>query len=304
MSSVSFMHITLRQLEIFLGVYTHRNLTKAANSLCVTASAASQSIKELERILGAELFHRLSMGLLPTDAAAALLPLATLVVSKTEEIEAIFAARERGLAGKLVIGANRASGIYILSRRLPGFKRRHPAVEPSLIIEDNDLVEEAVVKNNADVGFISREPLEPSLTYFPCFRDDFVLVASPKSQYISIEATPEDFSLATWILDQEERVREAAKKWLLARGITIASVVTMNTMGAIKRAVATGMGLAVMPYLSVKEEIQRGDLVELMKADAGNDQQEGSRLIYAIYKQDHMSALRELFFKECGITPL
>ena len=144
------MHITLRQLEIFLGICDQKSLSKAAAKLCVTTSAASQSLKELERTLGTELFERKSNGLFPTDAASALLPLATLVVTKASEIEDIFAAREKGLAGKLIIGANRASGIYILSRRLPEFKRRYPTVDPTLLIEDNEIVEAGVLDNRMD----------------------------------------------------------------------------------------------------------------------------------------------------------
>lgn len=298
------MHITLRQLEIFLGIYSQRNLSKAAKKLCVSTSAASQSLKELERILGAELFERKSVGIVPTDAASALLPLATLVVKKSEEIEEIFAAREKGLAGKLVIGANRASGIYILSRRLPEFKCRFPSVDPILMIEDNEVVEAGVLSNRMDIGFISRPPVDSTLTYFPCFRDDFVLIASPKSPYISVEATTEDFCLATWVMDQEQTVSDAAKRWLLAQGITVSNVLTMNTMGAIKRAVQTGLGLAVMPLLSVSEEIRRGDLVELRKEVNPDRKNEHLRSIYAIFKPDHLTALRELFFKQCGITPL
>lgn len=298
------MHITLRQLEIFLGVYDQKSLSKAAAKLCVTTSAASQSLKELERILGTELFERKSNGLFPTDAASALLPLATLVVTKASEIEDIFAAREKGLTGKLIIGANRACGIYILSRRLPEFKRRYPTVDPTLLIEDNEIVEAGVLENRMDIGFISRPPVDSSLTFFPCFRDDFVLIASPKSPYISVEATTEDFCLATWIMDQEATVSDAAKRWLLAQGITVSNILTMNTMGAIKRAVQTGLGLAVMPLLSVSEEIRRGDLVELRKEVNPDHKKESSRCIYAIYKQDHLPALRELFFKECNISPL
>ena len=58
-------------------------------------------------------------------------------------------------------------------------------------------------------------------------------------------------------------------------------------------------------YLSVKEEILRGDLVELRK-DVNPDHHEAgaaqaARRIYVIYKPDHARPLRELFFKECGI---
>lgn len=82
------------------------------------------------------------------------------------------------------------------------------------------------------------------------------------------------------------------------------NILTMNTMGAIKRAVQTGLGLAVMPLLSVSEEIRRGDLVELRKEVNPDHKKESSRCIYAIYKQEHLPALRELFFKECNISPL
>lgn len=295
------MHITLRQLQVFLVVHSQRNLSKAASRLCVSTSAVSQALKELEKALDAELFTRTPTGLVPTAAAASLVPHATLVIKKSEEIEEIFAAKKAGLAGHLLIGANRASGIYILSRRLPLFKQHYPAVEPSLVIDDNELIEEGVLENKFDVGFISRPPLEPTLTYFACFRDDFVIVASPKSPYIAINTTTEDFSLATWVVDEEEVVRNATLRWLQGQGITASAMITMNMFGAIKRAVMTGCGLAVLPYLSVKEEILRGDLVELRK-DVRPTQ--GNRLIYVIFKDEHNPSLRELFFKECGIEPL
>lgn len=299
------MRITLRQLQVFLCVCSQQNLSKAAAKLCVTASAASQALKELEKALNTKLFTRSAAGLVPSAAALSLLPHATLVVKKAEEIEEIFAAQKAGLAGSLVVGANRASGIYILSRRLPAFKQKFPAVDPSLFIEDNDVIESGVLENRFDVGFISRPPLDASLEFFACFRDDFVLVASPSSPLIAMDATEEDFSLATWVMDQEDTVRNAALRWLQSQGIAVSNMITMNMMGAIKRAVATGLGVAVLPYLSVKEEILRGDLVELRK-DVNPDHHEAgpaqaARRIYVIYKPDHARPLRELFFKECGI---
>ncbi len=48
------MRITLRQLKVFLAIHSARNLSKAAARLCVSASAASQALKELERALDSE----------------------------------------------------------------------------------------------------------------------------------------------------------------------------------------------------------------------------------------------------------
>ena len=83
------MHITLRQLEIFLGVYEHLSLTKGAEALSLSVSAASQSLKELERVLGSELFRRGSSRLAPAEAAGVLLPQARLIVGKAREVEAV-----------------------------------------------------------------------------------------------------------------------------------------------------------------------------------------------------------------------
>ena len=173
-----------------------------------------------------------------------------------------------------------------------------------VVISDNDVVERGVLENRFDVGFISRPPLDASLKYFVCFRDDFVLVASPRSPLIAVDATEEDFSLATWIMDQEEGVRNAALRWLQSQGISVSSTLLMNTMGAIKRAVATGLGLSVLPYLSVREEIQRGDLVELRKDVNPDRLHDNPRRIYAVFKPEHPRQLLNLFFEECGIRPL
>ena len=121
---------------------------------------------------------------------------------------------------------------------------------------------------------------------------------------IAVDATEEDFSLATWIMDQEEGVRNAALRWLQSQGISVSSTLLMNTMGAIKRAVATGLGLSVLPYLSVREEIQRGDLVELRKDVNPDRLHDNPRRIYAVFKPEHPQQLLNLFFEECGIRPL
>lgn len=138
------MRITLRQLSVFRSLYETHRVSASAARLHLSPSAVSQSLKELESALGARLFVRESKGLTPTPAALTLLPYATLLVDKADEVEALFAEAGEGRAGTLAVGANRRFGIYVLSRRLMHMKRRMPAIETSLMIEDNDVVEDAV----------------------------------------------------------------------------------------------------------------------------------------------------------------
>jgi DNA-binding transcriptional LysR family regulator len=71
-------------------------------------------------------------------------------------------------------------------------------------------------------------------------------------------------------------------------------------MGAIKRAVGTGLGLAVVPFLSVEQELLRGDLAEVKRNDALSDEAQ----IYAVFKDKDDSGVREIFFDFCRIAPL
>lgn len=170
------MRITLRQLSVFRSLYETHRVSASAARLHLSPSAVSQSLKELESALGARLFVRESKGLTPTPAALTLLPYATLLVDKADEVEALFAEAGEGRAGTLAVGANRRFGIYVLSRRLMHMKRRMPAIETSLMIEDNDVVEDAVAGHLIDVGFISGRPTNPDLDGFPCFEDRFAFV--------------------------------------------------------------------------------------------------------------------------------
>lgn len=237
------MRITLRQLSVFRSLYETHRVSASAARLHLSPSAVSQSLKELESALGARLFVRESKGLTPTPAALTLLPYATLLVDKADEVEALFAEAGEGRAGTLAVGANRRFGIYVLSRRLMHMKRRMPTIETSLMIEDNDVVEDAVAGHLIDV-------------------------------------------LAH----------------LEARGIRIRHSVTMDTMGAVKRAAGTGLGVALLPYLSVREEILRGDLVEIMKP--ASTELADSQKIWAVWRRDAEGALRSAFFQACSIEPI
>ena len=282
------MRITLRQLSVFRSLYETHRVSASAARLHLSPSAVSQSLKELESALGARLFVRESKGLTPTPAALTLLPYATLLVDKADEVEAL--------------GANRRFGIYVLSRRLMHMKRRMPAIETSLMIEDNDVVEDAVAGHLIDVGFISGRPTNPDLDGFPCFEDRFAFVVGLGSPLMSAYVTARELSDATWVLEREQRTQRDVLAHLEARGIRIRHSVTMDTMGAVKRAAGTGLGVALLPYLSVREEILRGDLAEIMKP--ASTELADSQKIWAVWRRDAEGALRSAFFQACSIEPI
>ncbi len=299
----SYMRITLRQLSVFLAVFETHQISKAARMMPMSVSAASQCIKDLETALGSVLFERLASGLFPTDAAQTLLPYANLIVNKAGEVESVFAKVQSGVQGRLTIGANRNYGIYVMPRKLQAFHRRFPAVETSLIVEDSTSIEEGVLSNRFDIGFIEHRPQDPSLTSFACLNDRYCIVAGVSNDLARNNVTVEELSRTTWILTSEAQERESALNWLVAQGISVPRQIIMNMMGSIKRAVGTGQGLTVLPYLAVREEILRGDLVEIQPFGSVA-KKDSDRRIYVVFKEDHAEALRKALLQYCEITPI
>ena len=79
--------MTLRHLHIFVSVYEHKSITKAANTLHIAQPSVSLAIKELGEYYGVQLFDRIGRGITPTEAAKHLYGYAIHIVSLFNEIE-------------------------------------------------------------------------------------------------------------------------------------------------------------------------------------------------------------------------
>ena len=82
------MKITLRQLEIFSAIATHGHVTRAAEAVSMTQSAASMALAELEQQLDTPLFDRGGRQLMLNEAGRQLLPKALDILDRVREIEA------------------------------------------------------------------------------------------------------------------------------------------------------------------------------------------------------------------------
>lgn len=295
------MHISLRELAAFKAVCEVNQLTKAAKTLSLSTPAVSGAIRELEEKLETELFTRTNQGMVPNEAALELLPLAENTLHSAQEIEDLFKERKKGDAGILRIGTDITYGNYVLSRKLPAFKQEHPNVTLRLKVVPNEKVESLVLAGRLDIGFLENKPEDASLENFPCFEDRKCIVVSRTSPLCRIDLTEKDLSSALWFLYEEERLRSDALTWLKENNINAKNSIEMTTLGAIKRAVSTGQGAALLPYLAVKEEFDRGDFIEVT---AKGSEASKKNKVYAVYLKKTSPRLRELFFKSCGIGPL
>ncbi|WP_028775227.1 LysR family transcriptional regulator [Shewanella waksmanii] len=259
------MRITLKQLVIFKAIYTHGQISKAAKALHLSIPAVSMALKELEGSLGNRLFDRNANGLSINDNGKVILPYANDMLSKSLELEQIFSESTTGVRGSLKIGSSKTVGNYVLSRKIPLFKKAFPLVEMKLLIDNSLAIESLVSERELDIGFIDVKPTSKNLHTQRWFSDRICIVTSPENSIVNQPITAELLSEQLWVLDQTHSMSHMrAIQLLKSAHVSVNQELTMTSMGAIKRAIGTGIGVSILPWLAVEEEVERGDLSELV----------------------------------------
>ena len=270
--------INRNHLALFRAVAEAGGFSRAAETVHVSQPAISMQVAELEESLGTPLFDRLPRGVRLTDAGQTLLGYAQRI--GTLEGEAERAMRElRGLArGRLALGASTTIGSYLLPAILGDFRRVHPAVELHLTIANTEEIKNRLIDRTLDLGLTEGTPPQDEALSVRVFSEDDLIVIAPKNHPFAARASgkrrPKPIT-ARQLCAQPMIVREPGSGTrevidrALAAGRTQAGNVALilSTTEAIKRAVAAGLGLAVVSRLCVGLELAEGLLVEVPVRD-------------------------------------
>ena len=144
----------VRGLEVFLSVAKHLNFTRAGEEVHLSQPSVSVRIRQLERDLGSKLFEQLGKRIALTEAGQLLLPYAIRVMAAMDD--ALHAIDElKGLErGSLRIGASTTPGMYLIPRTIAQFKQQYPKIDVHLAVKDTRQIEEGVIRNKFDFGFV------------------------------------------------------------------------------------------------------------------------------------------------------
>ncbi|HET6720826.1 MAG TPA: LysR family transcriptional regulator, partial [Rhodocyclaceae bacterium] len=117
------MKLTLRQIEIFTAIAKTQNVSRAADRLAMSQSAASSSLVELERMFEYPLFDRIGKTLRLNANGQGLLPMAESLLSQARDIEAYLSG---STLGPLSIGATLTIGNYLATLIVADYMQQHP----------------------------------------------------------------------------------------------------------------------------------------------------------------------------------
>jgi DNA-binding transcriptional LysR family regulator len=254
----------LSQLEVFLAVARERRFSRAAQKLYRTQSAVSQSIRKLEDEVGEPLFDRSSRDGLLTDAGRVLQEYAERLVNlRADAREALVELKELH-KGKLVISANEFTALYLLPV-LAEFRRLHPMVKITVNRSLGSHIPDDVLRHGSEFGVLSYDPEDSQLRSMVVYLDELIFVVPPshplaRERQVSIrQLGAESFVAHNVPSPYREKVLQAFKR----HKTPLHMDVELPTLQAIKLFVATGNGVALVPEISVEEELSRGGLVRI-----------------------------------------
>ena len=254
----------LAQLEVFLTVTRERQFSRAAEKLYRTQSAVSQSIHKLEEEIGEPLFDRSSRDGLLTDAGRVLQEYAERLLNlRSDAQEALVELRELH-KGKLAIAANEFTALYLLPV-LAEFRRLHPMIKVTVQRALGSHIPDDVLRHTSELGVLTYDPQEQQLHSIVVYLDELIFVVPPRhplagEQQVSIrQLGAESFVAHIVSSPYREKVIEAFKRHKTPLHMDI----ELPTLQAIKRFVAMGNGVALVPEISVENELARGELVRI-----------------------------------------
>lgn len=254
----------ISQLEVFLAVAREGGFSRAAEKLYRTQSAVSQAIRKLEAEIGEPLFDRSTRDGVMTDAGKVLQEYAERLLNLRENAREALAELRELQKGKLVLGANEFTALYLL-RVLAEFRRLHPAIRIVVQRSLGSQIPDDIRRHNCEFGVLTYDPQDPELASVVVYSDELIFVVPPQhplareSQVSIRQLGAESFVAHIVSSPYREKVIQAFEK----HKTPLHMGVELPTLQAIKRFVAMGNGVAFLPEISVEDEIARGELVRI-----------------------------------------
>ncbi|MFC6478400.1 LysR family transcriptional regulator [Pseudomonas asuensis] len=256
------------ELKAFVAVVEQGSFTRAAAHMGMSASSLSQTIRSLETRLGARLLNRTTRSVAPSTAGTRLLKRLIPTLAELEAAVTDIKGLRDEPSGTLRINSTRVAAVHYLAPLIASFLEAYPHIQLEIVVEDQ-LVD--IVAGGYDIGIRLGERLDQDMIAVRLSGNlEMMVVATPSYlERYGIPHGPQDLqhhrclsyrwptngSLYRWEFEQAGRTLEIAVNGPL--------VVTEPEM--LTRIALDGAGIAYLFEHQVKELVEQGKLVRLLK---------------------------------------
>lgn len=253
--------LTFRQLQVFHAVYELESYSKAGELLGLTQPAVSSQMRQLEQALEMPLFEYVGRRLFVTAAGEKLAQSVDGIFGELRRLQTDLAELDGKVAGELkLVAVNTAQ--YVVPYLLRAFLNLYPQINVSVSVVNRAAAIQRLNDNRDDLVIMGMVPSEKPLASLPFLNNELVPVVPAGHPLLLQEAvSPQDF------LDSNLLMREAGSGSRLAlevhcqqQRLRVKPSMEIGSNDAVKHAVIAGLGVAVLPKLSILPELQLGTL--------------------------------------------
>ncbi|MCL4403013.1 MAG: LysR family transcriptional regulator [Acidobacteria bacterium] len=254
----------LYALQVFMTVATERSFSRAAERLLRTQPAVSLALQRLEAELGEKLIDRSGKELMLTDAGRTVFEYARRFDNLRLELENSLAELRDHSAGRLAIGANESTTLYLL-QHIERYRRLYPKVKVQVRRSLSSKIPTDLLDGNLELGVISYDPDDDRITSTIIYTDALAFVVSPKHRFasrrsVSITELGSEIFIAHNVLSP---YREVVLREFRHHKVPLRMEVEMPTIETIRKLVQNNQGVAFLPRMCVEQELGPGRLCEV-----------------------------------------
>lgn len=251
--------------RIFCDVVYYQSFSRGAKANNISQSAATQSIHRLEKQLGAQLvdrskrpFNLTPEGKICYEGFREILETYDSIISRVQSNSMLD-------GGVIRVAAIYSVGLHDMNRCMRDFMKDHPHSKIRLEFLHPDKVYQAVTNSEADLGIISYPAASPEINVIPLRSEEMVVVVPPDhplahEKRLNIEQL---HGLDFIAFDRDLPIRRETDKAFRQNGVRVNVVQEFDNIETIKQAIEVGLGVGILPLLTVSHNVDRGSLVAI-----------------------------------------
>ncbi|MCL6417517.1 LysR family transcriptional regulator [Aestuariirhabdus sp. Z084] len=257
------MKYSFRQLEVFLAAAHTENITRAAQRLSMSQSAASSALRDLEQQFDIQLFDRVGKRLQLNELGRLLRPAAEALLEQAQDLEQ--ALSQHRTPGALTVGATLTIGNYLAVGIMSRYMSEQEGARVSLEVANTSQIVQQVLNFDLDIGLIEGELHHPELEIISWREDRLVAFCAPEHRLATLGSLDEQALRQTpWILREPgSGTRQTFERALHGVLPELDVRLELQHTEAIKRAVEAGLGVGCLSMVALRDAFRRGTLVPL-----------------------------------------
>ncbi len=255
--------VEIFSLRCFEAAVRLGSLSAAARSLGVSQPATTVQIAHLERRLETPLLVRSSRGVRPTRAGEDLLTRAKRILDEIDTLEG--GLENTPVGGSLRVGATDVVVLHRLPPVLKAFRESYPEVNLELIIEGSLVLSQAVRAREIELALITLPVPDPPGHVRPLYRDRLCFAVAPGHPLARVKRiTLARIAEASLLAHKEGSVtRNQIEGFFTSRGLVPRVAMAISSPEVLRRMARSGLGVAILSEVSIREEVRRKQLVVL-----------------------------------------